>query len=321
MKRVLAILFIVVFLFMTMPCSVSFARTNTYRNAYGKESEDYWGNILVWAVVFLVSAGILGWIALALDNKLNPRSPWGYRRKMSSAEREFAEEAHKLSNKGLDAKTSRKAEEALLQYEVAYSYTKSQTRLISDGIYQEDLEYLRDHYETLSKEEWEQRAGKLLDKFLELYLMITDPSFKDVEKAYRSKKRCIEYWQKYFASPPENVIVHPKQYIKDYLMDYYDPCMESHELLEKKLSSSIDQMKPEYKRAVKLRKDLLDIVAQSDGIMRSELLSKSFEGCTKKEIEWCYRELVKQYKLVEIKINNRYIVKLSDKERERRDKV
>lgn len=288
-------------------CQAANAATRRYSSSSSNTGNDvFWWFIGIMVALFVFA--VVGEI-ISLRNK------------MSSTEREFAEEAHKLSNKGLDAKTSRKAEEALLQYEAAYSYAKSQTSLRSESIYQEDLEYLQDHYRSLSREEWEQRAGKLLDKFLELYLMITDPSYKDVEKAYRSKKKCIEYWQKYFASPPEDVVVYPKQYIKDYLMDYYDPCMESHELLEKKLSSSIEQMKPEYKRAVKLRKDLLDIVAQSDGMMRSELLSKSFDGSTKKEVEWCYRELVKRYKLVEIKINNRYIVKLSDKERERREKV
>lgn len=287
-------------------CKAANAATRRYSSSSSNTGNDvFWWFIGIMAALFVFA--VVGEI-ISLGNK------------MSSTEREFAEEAHKLSNKGLDAKTSRKAEEALLQYETAHTIAKSATNLVSEHIYQDDMNELRDHYETLVKEEWEARAGKLLDKFYDLYIRITEPTFSDVETAYRSKKRCIEYWQKYYSTLPEGVYVYPKQYIKDYFGEEYDPCWESHEQLEKKLTACIEQMKPEYKRAVKLRKDLLDIVAQNESMLRSELLNKSFDGCTKKEIEWCYRELAKQYRLVEIKMNNRYIVKLSDKEREKRNK-
>lgn len=318
MKRLVALVFVAILI---TSCFCSFAcasprRYTSSSSSSGNEIFDWFIGILVGFIVLCVICGIVS----VCRTDRSKFSSWSFSSRMSTAEKEFAEQAHRISNKGIDANTSKKAEEALVEYEAAYSNAKSQTRLVSDHIYQEDLEDIHDNYQTLCREEWERRAGKILDRFIELYLMINDPTFKDVEKAYRSKKKCIEYWQKYYASLPDGVIVHPKQYIKDYLMDDYDICMESHELLDKKLSSCIEHMKPEYKRAVKLRKDLLDMVAQNESMMRSELLSKTFDGCTKKEIEWCYRELVKQYKLVEIKMNNRYIVKLSDKESEKRNK-
>ncbi|MBR3019825.1 MAG: hypothetical protein IKH57_22590 [Clostridia bacterium] len=241
--------------------------------------------------------------------------------RMSREEREFAEEAYKLHMSGMDAKTSRKAEEKLLQYEALYSDIASKQSLVSEHIYQEDMSDIRENYESLTREEWQEKADKILDKFYDLYSIITDPNFKDVEKAYSSKKRCIKYWQDYFSSIPyeTGIWFDAKFHMREHLGLNYDICMDSHESLEKKLSQCIDEMKPEYKRKMNLRKQIIDTVAEQESIMRSKLIATPFEGCTVKEVEYCIKELVEKYQLVSVKIGNRYFVSLSDKEKQRRD--
>jgi hypothetical protein len=262
----------------------------------------------------------VGLIALAVIGELISLTRLAGKKRMSQEEADFAKEAAKLADKGIDAKRSKTAEEALMHYELLHNDIASRRKLVSEHIYQEDMKDVRENYESLSIEEWQAKAGRILDKFYELYAMITDPDFRDVDKAYRSKKRCIEYWQKYFYSIPSETGIwyDAKTYMKEYLGELYDECMYSHETLEKKLSACIEEMKPEYKRKMKLRNQIIDIVAERESIMRAELISMHFEGCTKKEIEYCIKELVDTYRLVALKIGNRYFVSLSDKEKSKR---
>ena len=243
-------------------------------------------------------------------------------RGMSDEEAKFSDKAYRLHMRGMDAKTSKKAEEILNEYELLYSEVENETRLLDRHIYDEDLDDIRDNMESLAKEEREEKARRILDRFAELYYLITDPDFKDVEKAYKSKKRCIDYWQKYFFSIPEDGIWRdPKAFMKEYLADDFDECMYNHDTLEKKLSKCIEEMKPEYKRKINLRHQILDIVAEKESIMRAELVSMPFDGCTKKEVEYCIKELVDSYQLVALKIGNRYFISLPDKEKDKRNRL
>lgn len=240
---------------------------------------------------------------------------------MSRKEAEFSDQAYKLHIKGVDATTYKKAEEALIHYEMLYSEARSQTKLMDEHIYEEDLQDIRENMETLATEEWQKKAGIILDKFAELYYMITNPAFQDIDKAYRSKKRCIDYWHKYFFSIPEDGIWRdPKGFMKEYLGEDFDACMYSLDTLEKKLSKCIEEMQPEYKRKVRLKKDIADLVERKQSVLRSELLRAKFSNATEKEIQYCYKELIANNILVEIKIGNRFFVYLSDKEKAKREK-
>ncbi len=239
---------------------------------------------------------------------------------MSDEEADFADKAYKIKNRGVDAKRSQTAYDALVEYETRHDMAAANVKLVSEHIYQEDMQDIRENYETLVKEEWEEKADKILDKFYALYAMITDPTFKDVERAYRSKNRCIRLWQQYFYSIPTETGVwfDAKTHMQEYLEPYYDDCMYSHETLEKKLSRCIEEMKPEYQRKMALRKRILDIVAERESIMRADLVKIPFEGCTKQEVEYCIKELVDNYRLVSLKIADRYFISLSDKEKAKR---
>lgn len=240
---------------------------------------------------------------------------------LSDEQARYFDEERKLWAKGLDAKSSKKAYEILDELETGYKEIGKSSPVLFSSSYRENIQDVRELADALAKEEWEEKANRILDKFIDLYLMITSPDFQDVEKAYRSKKRCIGYWQDYFASVPDGLYVYPKSYMKEYLDEDYDSCMESHVALEKKLSVAIDEMKPEYQRKKQLKSNLLSLVENEGSIMRSQLLNHQFEGCIEKEVQYCYRELITNYSLVEVKIGSRYFVSLSDKEKEKREKI
>lgn len=243
-------------------------------------------------------------------------------KRMSHEEAMFAEQAYHISNRGLDARTSKTAKKALDEYEVLHAEISSRRDLVSEHIYQEDMRDIRDNYTDLAIEEWHEKAGKILDQFIRTYIMITEHDFKEVDKAYRSKNRCIGYWTKYFDSIPHDTGLRydPKGFMKSYLGEDYDPCMEYRVDLEKKLNQCLEEMRPEYKRKLRLRDQVLNTVAEQGSIMRSELIKTPFEGCTPKETEYMIKELVEKRRLAAVKIGNRYFISLSEGEKNNRAK-
>lgn len=243
---------------------------------------------------------------------------WG---KMSREECDFADEAYKLHIKGLDATKAKKAKEILDQYETAYEIAPGRSKFRSNHIYLEDISDIRENYEGLEIDEWREKAAKVLDELYELLYIVEHPDFKDVERAYRAKKRCLDLWHKYFEIPRDPSINYgAKEYMRNYFGEGYKSYLDDSSSLEKHLTDCVEKMKPEYKRKTGLDKKIMNIVAEKESIMRSELLSMPFDGFTRKEVEYCYNELVRKYRLVAIKIGSRYFVSLSDKEKEKRNK-
>lgn len=239
---------------------------------------------------------------------------------MTQAERNFAQNASKATIRGLDATRSSTVDIILSDYESNYVYAKSTTSLRDTHIYEDDLRELREHRDDLRREEWYEKADKILEKFYDLYSIITDPDFRDVEQAYKSKARCIKYWQEYFYSMPDDneTRYNPKEHLRE--MIWYEPCMDSHVALEKKLSACIEEMRPEYKRKIALKKRMVDIVAEHGTILRADLMKKLRDGYTDLELKYCYKELIEKYVLSEVKYSNRYITSLSEKEKLKRQK-
>ena len=87
-----------------------------------------------------------------------------------------------------------------------------------------------------------------------------------------------------------------------------------------RLDQAVTEMKPEYRRKMTLYRKIVDAVENEGSVMRSDLLKRSFPNATAKEVECCYKELIKKYKLVEVKLGNRYFVSLSDKELNKRNR-
>ncbi len=185
--------------------------------------------------------------------------------------------------------------------------------------YNDDMSLVRDAVENLEMEDWERRAVRHLDAFYDCYDALTNcslESFKDVEMFFKTKKKCIREWQSYFAVDVSeyDVKIYPKQYMREYLGDGYDPCMESHEALEKKLDDYVQRMRPEQKRKNLLYKKIVQYVQEQETVAQAALLKVDFPGYIEAEVKCCYTELIKRDRLVKTKLGNRWFVSLSDKE-------
>ena len=240
-------------------------------------------------------------------------------KKWTKQELNYYDLNYKYASKGVNATTSKQAKKCFDMLTNNYPGDNNISSPISQQVYHEDMRDVKDNYEALARYEWETKAGKILDKFLDLYIIITDPDFRDIEKAYRSKNRCLKYWQDFFLSKPDEIYDPPKEFMRKYLGEYYDDCMFSQESLDKRLSECIEQMKPEYKRKMALVKQMLDYVACFEtGIMRTQLFSSIKGEYSDAEIKYCYKELIEKYKLSEVKIGGRFFVYLSEKEKQKR---
>lgn len=176
----------------------------------------------------------------------------------------------------------------------------------------------------LKIEDWEEKADKVLSNFLDEFSYVTsdeDHSFGKVEDVLKSSKRCMKLWHDYWSIPFGDVYlgIDPHKYMERFLGNDFEPCMHSSDTLKKRLDAATEKLKPEHRRKMKIYRDILDYVNSQESIMRCDLLKHTFPNVTAKEAECCYRELVKQYRLVETKMGSRYFVSLSDKEKKKKD--
>ena len=238
--------------------------------------------------------------------------------------REFIETSDKLTS-AYNSNSVKKVKDSIDKLDVAYQQTSGFLGSLGESMYSEDRFALREHLHELEQDKWQKKADKYLQEFIDCYSTIVNgelESFKDVELLFKLKKRCIDQWQKYFAidlSEYETTI-YPKRHFREWMGDEYDPCMESHEALEKKLSSIVDTMRPEYKRKKALYDIVVSFVSSHGSIARADLLKKSFDGYITDEVKCCYRALVRDNRLVEIKMGGKYFVSLSDKESVKKSK-
>lgn len=217
------------------------------------------------------------------------------------------------------SKSIEKTKDSISSLDYEYSKVKDIAGQSGNYLYNEDRRLLTAHLHDLEQAKWEKKANKYLQEFLDSYNTIVDgefESFENVEALFKEKNRCIALWQKYYAidlSEYETTI-YPKRHFREWMGDDYDPYMENHYALEKKLSDCVNTMRPEYKRKKALYRKIIERVIALGSITRSELLKQTFEGFTVEEVRCCYRALIKENRLVEIKLGNRYFVSLSDKE-------
>lgn len=259
-------------------------------------------NILIWLVIIGISFIILYAVA-----------PYKQERVDSFYE------AEDNCGKALDSSSAQYVKDSISELKTAYQVAAPYLPSISSQVYETDIEDLRDHLHDLEMDKWQRKADKYLQEFSDQYFCIVSQefeSFDDVELLFRTKTKCMNAWKKYFSldlSQYETTIC-PKEYLKEWMDDDYDPCMESHDALEKKLSEYVEHMRPEYKRKTRLNKLIVNHVRECESIKRADLWKVNFEGFTKDEVRCCYRALIKKKRLVEIKMGDRFFVYLSDSE-------
>ena len=260
-------------------------------------------------IVFLILLGVF----LIIHSIAHAGDAEARQRKM-----DYLEASDKIIS-ATDSQSIKTVRNSIERLDCEYSKIKDIAGESSNYLYTEDRKFLVEHLHDLEQEKWEKKADKYLQEFSDCYLTIIDGElehFADVELLFKTKKRCISLWQKYFAidlSEYETTI-YPKRYMREWMGEDYDPCMESHEALEKKLSDCVDKMRPEYKRKTALYGIIVTRVASCGSIARSELLKQHFNGYIPEEVKCCYNALVKENRLVEVKLGGRYFVSLSDKE-------
>lgn len=178
-------------------------------------------------------------------------------------------------------------------------------------------ENLRD----LQVDEWKEKADPILWEFGRDFSFVTSEdthNFKNIEDVMKASQRCMKSWHKYWSLLDQmEVPANAHDYIDEYFFNTHEPCMHSSEELKKRLDAATNQLKPEHRRKKKLYSDIVDYVNRQGSVMRCELLKHPFPNATAKETEYCYRELIKQYRLVETKMGSRYFVSLSDKEKKK----
>lgn len=174
--------------------------------------------------------------------------------------------------------------------------------------------------DSLERSEWEEKASKILSDFLDAFIYVTTEeyhSFRDIENVLNTSKKCVRLWYKYWKLLEDiHVRVNPKEYMKEYLGDSFEPCMLESAKLKKRLDDATEKIKPEHRRKMKLYNDIIKTVADSGSIMQCELKKQHFDNASQKEVEFCYNDLIASNRLVRVKIGSRYFVSLSDKEKE-----
>lgn len=228
----------------------------------------------------------------------------------------------RVSERCMDA-LDRKSVEAVTHFMDEYEYAYADAEPALSDFYREehkqDMDDLWERVAEIEQEEWLQKAEKHLTAFWECYELIMDgemENFRDVDHVFSLKKRCISEWQNYFAVDLSQyrTTIYPKRYLREFMGDQYDPCMESHDALEKKLSDRIQSARPEYKRKKRLYDLIVAHVRQNPGIMRADLMKTDFPGFNAEEVKYCYKALLDKNRLMEYKMGSRYFVTLSDKE-------
>lgn len=176
---------------------------------------------------------------------------------------------------------------------------------------------------------WEEKAGNLAYEIGDSYqccLNVGNFGFKNLEDAKKERDRCLRLYDKYWDTVRwfweehrEYWTPEPKAYLRDLAKLPYN--IDSQWQLQQALDAAIEPLKPEQKRKKKLYQAVMNCVAAEGSIQRSVLLKKEFPDATAEEVRYCYRDLIRKYKLVEYKMGNRWFVTLADKEKERREKA
>lgn len=224
-----------------------------------------------------------------------------------------------LRYKASDVKSIKTVEKFLSQAEANYQNVRHLATDINKEWLESDINDIRNEIESRKREAWENKASKILQKLVDTYYMIIEYDFDNIDRAYRAKTQCLKYWDQYWQSVDNcEVQVSPRQFFNEYVYNE-DHSFDSKATLQQRLEQAINEMKPEYLRKVSIYNAIIDSVAEENSIMRCTLLKKSIPNATAKEIELCYKELIKKYRLVEVKLGNRYFVSLSDKELAKRN--
>ena len=184
-------------------------------------------------------------------------------------------------------------------------------------------------YQILLEEKWKKKMDPIVDELNGCYELVTtacNHTFQKVEDVIWARDRCLHLYDAYWAAAGkflEENQCRGRIRTKDYLNSWHpeENRFASRWELQQTLDAAIEPLKPEQKRKKKLYRDILNWVAEQESVQQCVLLKREFPNATAEEVKYCYKDLVKRYKLVKYKMGNRWFVTLSDKEKEKREKA
>lgn len=192
--------------------------------------------------------------------------------------------------------------------------------------YQKDVDW---NYQILLEEKWKKKMDPIVDELNDCYELVTmayNHTFQKVEDVIWARNRCLVlfdlYWKKANTFLEENQCrgrIRTAEYLNNWHPE--EKRFVSRWELQQTLDAAIEPLKPEQKRKKKLYRDILDWVAEQGAVQQCVLLKREFPNATAEEVKYCYKDMVKQYRLVKYKMGNRWFVTLSDKEKEKREKT
>ena len=230
--------------------------------------------------------------------------------------------ADRACGRALESRSLETVRRSLADFQAAYQTAEADLDAAGKALYKTDLADLQAHLADLERADWLRKAEKPLMDFAEQYELVTGEAlegFRDAELLLRAREKCLAAWQRYFAVDltPYETRIQPKDYLRTYMGEGYDPCMASRDALANKLDACVRAARPEYLRKKRLYALLVRQVADRESMLRSELLGTDFSGFTAAEIKCCYRALLTQNRLYEYKMGSRWFVSLSDREKGR----
>lgn len=250
---------------------------------------------------------------------------------------EHWEAIDKLTNKGGETSSLSRAKDCYFQASAHYNQIKDKVDENSQCCFEDDISEVRFNAETLAEEKWSKRASSYIQKMSFAYSEIMGWDFNSVEKSYSSKAVFLRAYDAYFSWTSDffeenreiwhdvNLWDEARDGIKNMLEDvdptyhytyWDDPSfgkLSVRAQIDKRLTAQIESMRPEYKRKKNLKNLILQTIAQEGSIQRSVLLKKPFEGFVAAEVRACYRGLVQEHSIIEVKQGNYYFSSLSDK--------
>lgn len=184
-------------------------------------------------------------------------------------------------------------------------------------------------YQILLEEKWKKKIDPIVDELNDCYEIVMtayNHTFQKVEDVIWARDRCLALFDLYRKAADtflEENQCRGRIRTAEYLNSWHpeEKRFVSKWELQQTLDAAIEPLKPEQKRKKKLYRDILNWVAEQEAVQQCVLLKQEFPNATAEEVKYCYKDMVKQYKLVKYKMGNRWFVTLSDKEKERREKA
>lgn len=235
-----------------------------------------------------------------------------------------------ILNEADDCETIEEAQKYKKKLEAVYAEA-----LVDDtsALVIEDFEEILGELEDIVHEKmvdtWKEEADPILAELRYSFRLITDAEqhgFENVEDVIKEKAECLSAYDEYFTMSSDFLekyqcygLIHVKDYLEQ--ANPFGRKIQNAWELEQILDAAIEPLKPEQKRKKKLYRDILNWVAEQESVQQCVLLKREFPNATAEEVKYCYKDLVKRYKLVKYKMGNRWFVTLSDKEKEKREKA